>query len=185
MLFFFFFFNDTATTEIYTLSLHDALPISQAKHRLLSDVVERVREPDRGRGLAFARGRRRDRGDEDELPVRTALQRLHIIHRHLGLVMAIGLEALGAYAQALARDVDDRYLLRRLRNLDVGFWILVLRGRHGNSFWRVTISRGGRRRLGLRALWKRPPGEWRPPGGLLASMRGTPTGGWPRETRAV
>ena len=24
---FFFFFNDTATTEIYTLSLHDALPI--------------------------------------------------------------------------------------------------------------------------------------------------------------
>ena len=31
MLFYFafFFFNDTATTEIYTLSLHDALPISQ------------------------------------------------------------------------------------------------------------------------------------------------------------
>src|SRR2546430_8261469 len=27
-LFIFFFFNDTATTEIYTLSLHDALPIS-------------------------------------------------------------------------------------------------------------------------------------------------------------
>src|SRR5256885_12485600 len=26
----FFFFNDTATTEIYTLSLHDALPICQA-----------------------------------------------------------------------------------------------------------------------------------------------------------
>src|SRR2546427_11915300 len=25
---FFFFFNDTATTEIYTLSLHDALPVS-------------------------------------------------------------------------------------------------------------------------------------------------------------
>src|SRR5438105_12306308 len=28
ILFFFFFFTDTATTEIYTLSLHDALPIS-------------------------------------------------------------------------------------------------------------------------------------------------------------
>src|SRR5436190_7352001 len=27
-IFFFFFFNDPATTEIYTLSLHDALPIS-------------------------------------------------------------------------------------------------------------------------------------------------------------
>src|SRR5258706_6785135 len=29
----FFFFNDTATTEIYTLSLHDALPISRRQHR--------------------------------------------------------------------------------------------------------------------------------------------------------
>src|SRR3712207_9483885 len=29
----FFFFNDTATTEIYTLSLHDALPISPSPPR--------------------------------------------------------------------------------------------------------------------------------------------------------
>src|SRR2546422_11598886 len=29
----FFFFNDTATTEIYTLSLHDALPISRSRFR--------------------------------------------------------------------------------------------------------------------------------------------------------
>src|SRR2546426_8521821 len=29
----FFFFNDTATTEIYTLSLHDALPISPRRRR--------------------------------------------------------------------------------------------------------------------------------------------------------
>src|SRR3712207_8830352 len=32
-MFSFFFFNDTATTEIYTLSLHDALPILQPDHR--------------------------------------------------------------------------------------------------------------------------------------------------------
>src|SRR5277367_7131176 len=32
--FFYFFFNDTATTEIYTLSLHDALPISRIVHML-------------------------------------------------------------------------------------------------------------------------------------------------------
>src|SRR5690348_18331000 len=31
--FFFFFFNDTATTEIYTLSLHDALPIFLERRR--------------------------------------------------------------------------------------------------------------------------------------------------------
>src|SRR3712207_8265168 len=33
----FFFFNDTATTEIYTLSLHDALPIF-AQHAAVADV---------------------------------------------------------------------------------------------------------------------------------------------------
>src|SRR3989449_6724474 len=34
----FFFFNDTATTEIYTLSLHDALPISGQVTRAEGDV---------------------------------------------------------------------------------------------------------------------------------------------------
>src|SRR6266704_7126761 len=33
LLLLFFFFNDTATTEIYTLSLHDALPISGSATR--------------------------------------------------------------------------------------------------------------------------------------------------------
>src|SRR2546430_8515628 len=36
----FFFFNDTATTEIYTLSLHDALPI--LKRHVLQDRHPRV-----------------------------------------------------------------------------------------------------------------------------------------------
>src|SRR5437762_14154055 len=37
---FFFFFNDTATTEIYTLSLHDALPISM--HEVVfSDAIQK------------------------------------------------------------------------------------------------------------------------------------------------
>src|SRR2546429_4475957 len=35
MQFFVFFFNDTATTEIYTLSLHDALPICDSASRRL------------------------------------------------------------------------------------------------------------------------------------------------------
>src|SRR3712207_9464668 len=51
---FFFFFNDTATTEIYTLSLHDALPIyaerrneqrvQQAVRRACADARELVSE---------------------------------------------------------------------------------------------------------------------------------------------
>src|SRR5256885_7221734 len=50
-----FFFNDTATTEIYTLSLHDALPI------YLDGADERA---------VGQRGRRGDLGDGDVLGVR-------------------------------------------------------------------------------------------------------------------
>src|SRR2546429_7259450 len=48
----FFFFNDTATTEIYTLSLHDALPISRQRH-VEADAQER---PDEGGGAEKCRG---------------------------------------------------------------------------------------------------------------------------------
>src|SRR4030066_2079029 len=41
--FFFFFFNDTATTEIYTLSLHDALPIWILRAKALPRTLESVR----------------------------------------------------------------------------------------------------------------------------------------------
>src|SRR5256885_13128146 len=53
-----FFFNDTATTEIYTLSLHDALPISMGRARVcesagirgaLSNGDRAEREPTRHR----------------------------------------------------------------------------------------------------------------------------------------
>src|SRR5688572_33143476 len=48
-----FFFNDTATTEIYTLSLHDALPIYRARrrHRRPAGASRRPDPGDRGRGL--------------------------------------------------------------------------------------------------------------------------------------
>ena len=39
-----FFFNDTATTEIYTLSLHDALPIYQAVRAGSSDLMRLVED---------------------------------------------------------------------------------------------------------------------------------------------
>src|SRR6267154_6607410 len=47
--FFFFFFNDTAPTEIYTLSLHDALPIFRGRSRLSCTHAVVRREPDRER----------------------------------------------------------------------------------------------------------------------------------------
>src|SRR3712207_8185581 len=54
-----FFFNDTATTEIYTLSLHDALPICPDRRRSRVD-----RRPAPGRpGASAARAGRDARAD--------------------------------------------------------------------------------------------------------------------------
>src|SRR5438067_11098325 len=55
----FFFFNDTATTEIYTLSLHDALPISRIAGQSVAD-----RGPPGDRRLA--RALRGDLGRSEE-----------------------------------------------------------------------------------------------------------------------
>src|SRR5215475_13620318 len=57
---FFFFFNDTATTEIYTLSLHDALPISahvcdDRRHRRRGDRRIRAMGPCVAQRLSGAR----------------------------------------------------------------------------------------------------------------------------------
>src|SRR5690348_18515183 len=61
VVFIIFFFNDTATTEIYTLSLHDALPICSGTGdvaMLAADIVDAT-----GHVPTRARHRRRSRGD--------------------------------------------------------------------------------------------------------------------------
>src|SRR5258707_7290834 len=57
-----FFFNDTATTEIYTLSLHDALPISLRKRCWTR--TSRARRMWWWTGWASARSRGRGRSEE-------------------------------------------------------------------------------------------------------------------------
>src|SRR6266581_8521044 len=69
---FFFFFNDTATTEIYTLSLHDALPISTDG------------EPSGGEHVPLLAVRIRDEGDPRR-PVGIVLDGGHL-PRHPELV---------------------------------------------------------------------------------------------------
>src|SRR3712207_8984195 len=85
----FFFFNDTATTEIYTLSLHDALPISPERRfaslprrralrgralrpfrRALRPDAGRRRPPPRPAQLAGLRDRRRSEEHTSELQSR-------------------------------------------------------------------------------------------------------------------
>src|SRR2546430_9017651 len=49
----FFFFNDTATTEIYTLSLHDALPIFTHRYSANSFKLHRLPTPRPGQVLGL------------------------------------------------------------------------------------------------------------------------------------
>src|SRR6478736_9554193 len=74
---FFFFFNDTATTEIYTLSLHDALPIFRPHsrgHAPVDPVSARAAGRSSHRGLATTVARVRvggaGRSDRRRLPAR-------------------------------------------------------------------------------------------------------------------
>src|SRR3712207_7119616 len=80
-----FFFNDTATTEIYTLSLHDALPIclrdAAREAQRVPAVVRAQADEDRGRPLPAqlqpqadqARRRRRSEEHTSELQSRQYL----------------------------------------------------------------------------------------------------------------
>src|SRR2546430_13037359 len=73
----FFFFNDTATTEIYTLSLHDALPILSARG---SSSASRARREGRSRRLRRRRPRSRlpaQRGDGERDRKSTRLNSSH------------------------------------------------------------------------------------------------------------
>src|SRR2546427_9378426 len=56
----FFFFNDTATTEIYTLSLHDALPIS-IRVEIEDGGKSLIRVSDDGAGMGRAEDRKSTR----------------------------------------------------------------------------------------------------------------------------
>src|SRR2546425_7218133 len=75
LLLYFFFFNDTATTEIYTLSLHDALPISESpaspglRHDLppRSNLVDQV-EQGRQASARVEQERARHRCDQAPAP---------------------------------------------------------------------------------------------------------------------
>src|SRR5258708_17560018 len=67
----FFFFNDTATTEIYTLSLHDALPISCSAAALLDwTIAARTfhRPPTRPNATAYPSGRSEEHTSELQSP---------------------------------------------------------------------------------------------------------------------
>jgi hypothetical protein len=95
--------------------------LAQADDRLLADVIETVPQAHGGRRLPLAGGRRAHGGDQDELPVRLALQAVDVFQGYLGLVVAVGLQVLLGDAE-LRGHLDHALHLRLLGDFDVGQW---------------------------------------------------------------
>src|SRR5216684_8683954 len=76
---FFFFFNDTATTEIYTLSLHDALPILARARSRSGQFAWQIKHV----WTALGRSKRRPRMPRSEEHTSELQSRLHLVCRLL------------------------------------------------------------------------------------------------------
>src|SRR6266850_2936406 len=86
-----FFFNDTATTEIYTLSLHDALPISGPSAMLsLTTLIGTVRELTPGRKTRVPGDRKSTRLNSSHLVISYAVFCLKKKKKHFHLVVMKG-----------------------------------------------------------------------------------------------
>src|SRR2546430_7904354 len=87
---FFFFFNDTATTEIYTLSLHDALPISRPVRSLSGanvglSAAQRARPVVRPAGAVRSEEHTSELQSQSNLVCRLLLEKKKNERRHDGL----------------------------------------------------------------------------------------------------
>src|SRR5690242_21897429 len=86
----FFFFNDTAPTEIYTLSLHDALPICLIKAEDVCDEWDAIKA-DKGLGMAIHEPFPGGHASADELPFRSE-EHTSELQSHVNLVCRLLLE---------------------------------------------------------------------------------------------
>ena len=93
--------------------------LAQADAGLLADPVQGVAQADAGRGLAFAGGRGRDRGDQHQLAGGFGLQAAIQVERHFGLVLAVMFQVVVSDAQ-LSRDFVDGQHFRLTGDFDVG-----------------------------------------------------------------
>ena len=103
--------------------------LAQAGHRALAETAEAVHKADRCGRLALPRGRRRDRGDQDELAVRAVFQAVDEIVGKLGFVRAIVEERIAGNVD-LAADLGDR-----LHFCVAGYLDIAANYRHARLFF--------------------------------------------------
>src|SRR5205814_446228 len=103
LLFFFFFFNDPPTTEIYTLSLHDALPISDLVKGFEMGAVDYVGKPFNAHELL---ARVSTHLTIDQLRRSLALKNVELARAHELVRRAFGRYVSEEVAESLLRDPE-------------------------------------------------------------------------------
>src|SRR6266496_1681147 len=133
----FFFFNDTAPTEIYTLSLHDALPISRSSRR----AAERSRHAHRGHGARHI-GRSEEHTSE--------LQSRRDLVCRLLLAKKNNLARLGARIAIFSMEMGVEQIVQRLVSMDAAinsqnlrtfFFLMIRRPPRSTLFPYTTLFR--------------------------------------------
>src|SRR3712207_4017563 len=108
-----FFFNDTATTEIYTLSLHDALPIWEYANYILENDQEDAKIPDVLLDVPVVKV------DEINFELNDLRVRANLYAKVLDLVeLAVGVDAYLGRVKLVIQGVEAQALLKvRLDNV--------------------------------------------------------------------
>src|SRR2546422_9529847 len=128
----FFFFNETATTEIYTLSLHDALPISPADERGPAAPVQGGdaggAQPEPGRDRNTGRrgpracaggGHRRDRADHQPRPWSCSWRRQQFADKPQQPAGWLSSSVWGFQTQSIIKSSSRRRVIQwRLKTVD-------------------------------------------------------------------
>src|SRR5256885_16510577 len=83
LLSFFFFFNDTATTEIYTLSLHDALPICRLSRARVEAAPVRMHSVSARRDAQLEKPRLVERHARGRRPLKAGHPAVHELRLNL------------------------------------------------------------------------------------------------------
>src|SRR5262252_4982214 len=148
----FFFFNDTATTEIYTLSLHDALPILSGNGAFRSRRSRRPRSPTKRGGMSTAGSWLGNRAPERSSAHRRCgwrHDRAAAVRNERGLrLRRLGGRHQPLYLAAIAHPIAHRRAAAAAGSARIPLYRIVLSGS------RRGVARSAARVRARRGLWR-------------------------------
>src|SRR2546429_9980096 len=145
---FFFFFNDTATTEIYTLSLHDALPISSGAQVEVGAKTEGLLGGRLTGTLSLFRINRKDVLDTFACSLGTCSQQVGT-ERSKGVELEMNARPLATWQLNFGYSLLDAAVTASLDPIQVGARLPNVARNSANLWSRYDITSGALHGLGI------------------------------------